>query len=81
MSSGSTAWVLVSIALVLLMTPGLAFFYGGLVDRRQVINTIKMSFVALGVIALEWATLGYSLAFAEGTPMARRPGRSWGSRG
>ena len=44
----------VSIALVLLMTPGLAFFYGGPVDRRQVINTIKMSFVALGVIALEW---------------------------
>ena len=57
MNSGSTAWVLVSIALVLLMTPGLAFFYGGLVHRRQVINTIKMSFVALGVIAVEWAVI------------------------
>jgi Amt family ammonium transporter len=67
MDNGSTAWILISIALVLLMTPGLAFFYGGLVREKQVINTIKMSFIALGVIALEWAVIGYSLAFAEGS--------------
>jgi Amt family ammonium transporter len=66
MNSASTAWVLVSIAFVLLMTPGLAFFYGGLVREKHVINTIKMSFIALGVIALEWAIIGYSLAFAPG---------------
>ena len=49
------------------MTPGLAFFYGGLVRQRQTINTIKMSFIALGVIALEWALVGYSMAFSEGS--------------
>ncbi len=69
MNSGNTAWILTSIALVLLMTPGLAFFYCGLVRERQVVNTIKMSFVALGIIALEWALVGYSLAFAEGGPL------------
>jgi Amt family ammonium transporter len=69
MDTGSTAWVLVSSALVLLMTPGLAFFYGGLVREKQVINTIKMSFIALGVVAIEWAVIGYSLAFSEGTSL------------
>jgi Amt family ammonium transporter len=69
MDTGSTAWILTSVALVLLMTPGLAFFYCGLVPERQVINTIKMSFVALGIIAIEWAVIGYSLAFAEGGPL------------
>jgi Amt family ammonium transporter len=68
MDTGSTAWTLTSIALVLIMTPGLAFFYCGLVRERQVVNTIKMSFVALGIIAVEWALIGYSLAFAEGSP-------------
>jgi ammonium transporter, Amt family len=67
MDSGSTTWMLVSIAFVLLMTPGLAFFYGGLVRQRQTVNTIKMSFVALGIIAIEWAVLGYSMAFAPGS--------------
>lgn len=66
MNNGSTAWLLVSAAMVLLMTPGLAFFYGGLVREGSVVNTIKMSFVALAVVALEWAVLGYSLAFAPG---------------
>ncbi|MCA8953186.1 MAG: ammonium transporter [Planctomycetes bacterium] len=64
--SGNTAWVLVSTALVLLMTPGLAFFYGGLVRSSQVLNTIKMSFVSLGVGSVLWALLGYSLAFGSG---------------
>jgi Amt family ammonium transporter len=49
------------------MTPGLAFFYGGLVREKQVINTIKMSFFALGIIAVEWALIGYSLAFSSGS--------------
>ena len=69
LNSGDTAWMIVSSALVLLMTPGLAFFYGGLVRDTDVINTIKMSFISLAVIALEWAALGYSMAFAPGTPL------------
>jgi len=69
MNTGSTAWLLISTALVLLMTPGLAFFYGGLVRAANVINTIKMSFIALGVVALEWALVGYSIAFAPGTAL------------
>ncbi len=67
MNPGDTAWVLGCTALVLLMTPGLAFFYGGLVRERHVINTIQMSFIALAVGALVWAILGYSLAFASGS--------------
>ena len=69
MSHGNTAWILISAAMVLLMTPGLALFYGGLVRERQVLNTMKMSFVALGVIALQWVVIGYSLAFAPGTAL------------
>ena len=69
MNSGDTAWTLVCVALVLLMTPGLAFFYGGLVRERNAVNTIKMCFVALGAIALEWALVGYSLAFAPGNAL------------
>lgn len=63
-NAGDTAWVMVSIALVLLMTPGLAFFYGGLVRHTEVVNTLKMSFIAMAVIALEWALFGYSFAFS-----------------
>jgi Amt family ammonium transporter len=65
-NSGDTAWTLVSAVLVFLMTPGLAFFYGGLVQERSAINTIKMSFVALGLVTVTWALAGYSLAFSEG---------------
>lgn len=61
-----TAWMLVSTALVLLMTPGLGFFYGGLVRRKNVLNTMMMSVVSLGPVALVWALLGYSLAFTPG---------------
>jgi len=67
MNTGDTAWLLISSDLVLLMKPGLAFFYGGLVRDTDVINTIKMSFVSLALIALEWAIIGYSLSFATGT--------------
>ncbi len=66
MNSGDTTWILVCSAMVLLMTPGLAFFYSGLVRERSAINTIKMSFIAMGVIAIEWALVGYSLAFSPG---------------
>ena len=66
-SGADTSWMLISTALVLLMTPGLAFFYGGLVNSRNALNTMMMSFVALGVSAVIWALLAYSLAFGEGT--------------
>ncbi|MGH7476042.1 MAG: ammonium transporter [Longimicrobiales bacterium] len=62
-----TAWMLVSTALVLLMTPALGFFYGGLVRRKNVLNTIMMSLASVGVVGLAWAFLGYSLAFTPGT--------------
>ncbi len=63
-SAADTAWLLVSCALVLLMTPGLAFFYGGLVRSKNILNTMMMSFASLGVTALVWFVAGYSLAFA-----------------
>ena len=65
-SSGDTAWVLISSALVLLMTVGLAFFYGGLVRPKNALNTMMMSVVALGVIGVQWMLVGYSIAFAPG---------------
>jgi Amt family ammonium transporter len=65
-SGPDTAWMLVACALVLLMTPALAFFYGGLVRSKNALNTMMMSFAALGVVAIVWAIGGYSLAFAEG---------------
>ena len=66
-SSGDTAWVLTASALVLLMTVGLAFFYGGLVRSKNALNTMMMSIVALGAIGVLWVLFGYSLAFAPGT--------------
>ncbi|MEO6057715.1 MAG: ammonium transporter [Gemmatimonadales bacterium] len=61
-----TAWLLVSTALVLLMTPALAFFYGGLVRSKNSLNTMMMSFASLGAVGVLWALIAYSLAFAEG---------------
>ncbi len=69
MNAADLAWMLVSTALVLLMTPALAFFYGGLVRSKNALNTMMMSVVALGVIGVLWPTIGYSLAFAPGTPL------------
>ena len=66
MNNADIAWMLLSSALVLLMTPALAFFYGGLVRSKNALNTMMMSFVALGPVAVLWALLGYSLAFAPG---------------
>jgi Amt family ammonium transporter len=64
-----TAWMLVATALVLLMTPALGFFYGGLVRSKNSLNTLMMSYVALGAVGVLWAGIAYSLAFAEGTPI------------
>ncbi|HEX9695697.1 MAG TPA: ammonium transporter [Actinomycetota bacterium] len=69
MSGADTAWILVSSALVMFMTPGLALFYGGLVRTKNVLATIMQSFVALGVISIIWAVVGYSLGFAEGNKL------------
>jgi Amt family ammonium transporter len=66
MNQADTAWMLVSTALVLLMTPALAFFYGGLVRSKNALNTMMMSFISLGFVAVAWALVGYSLAFAPG---------------
>ncbi len=64
-NSGDTAWVLVSCALVLMMTPGLAFFYGGMVRRKNVLSTLTLSFVFMALIGVQWVLYGYSLAFGE----------------
>jgi len=65
-NQADTAWMLTSTALVLLMTPALAFFYGGLVGAKNALNTMMMSFIALGFVGVLWAVLGYSLAFGTG---------------
>jgi Amt family ammonium transporter len=62
--TGDTAWMLISTALVILMTPGLAFFYGGLVRSRNVLNTMMMSLVLMTVVGVTWVLWGYSLAFS-----------------
>ena len=65
--SGDTAWVLVSAALVMLMTPGLAFFYGGLVRRKNMLSVLMQCLMILCLISLQWVVLGYSLSFAPGS--------------
>ena len=66
MNAADTAWMLISTALVLLMTPALAFFYGGLVRSKNALNTMMMSFIALGFVGVLWAVVGYSLALTAG---------------
>jgi ammonium transporter, Amt family len=73
-SGADSAWVFISTALVLLMVPGLALFYGGMVRRRATINTLLMSFGALAVVSVQWVLAGYSLAFAPGGPIG---GLAW----
>ena len=63
--SGATAWMLTSTALVLLMVPGLAMFYGGLVRTKNVIGTMMHSFAAMGIMAVLWVIVGYSMAFGK----------------
>jgi ammonium transporter, Amt family len=65
-SSADTAWMLISTALVLLMTPALAFFYGGFVRSKHVLNTL-MTFIMMGIVGVGWALFGYSLSFAPGS--------------
>jgi ammonium transporter, Amt family len=66
MNTGDTAWVLASAALVLVMTPGLAFFYGGMVRSKNVLNMLMMNYVTIGVVGVVWVLLGYTLAFGDG---------------
>jgi Amt family ammonium transporter len=67
LNGADTAWMLVATALVLLMTPALAFFYGGLVRSKNALNTMMMSFISLGFVGVIWAVAGYSLTFAAGS--------------
>src|SRR5687767_4192100 len=64
-NSGDTAWMLAATALVLLMTPGLAYFYGGMIDTKNIISTMLQSFIAMGVISVLWIVVGFSLAFGD----------------
>ncbi len=63
--SGDTAWMLTATALVLLMTPGLAFFYGGMVHQRNIISTMMQSYIAMGIVSIIWVVVGFSIAFGD----------------
>ncbi len=65
LNSGDIAWMLAAAALVLLMTPGLAYFYGGMIDTKNIISTMLQSFIAMGVISVLWVVVGFSLAFGD----------------
>ena len=65
-NAGDTAWILISSALVLLMTPGLAFFYGGMVRRKNVLSVLMQCFIIMCVLSLQWVLIGYSLSFHPG---------------
>ena len=62
-NSGDTAFIMISAALVFFMTPGLAFFYGGMVRRKNVLNTMFMSLVMCGISSVLWVVIGYSMSF------------------
>jgi len=64
-SGADIAWIIVATALVFLMTPGLAFFYGGMVHRKNILSTMMKSVVAAGVISVLWVVVGYSLCFGD----------------
>ena len=64
-STGDTAWVMTSAALVLLMTPGLAYFYGGMVNSKNIVSTMLQSVIAMAVISVLWIVVGFSLAFGD----------------
>ena len=83
LDSGDTAWMLVSTGLVLLMVPGLALFYGGMVRRKNVLGTMMHSMVALALIGVQWVLFGYALAFGDIAGRLDRldadsPGPEWG---
>ncbi len=77
MNAGDTAWVLISTVLVFVMTPGLAFFYGGLVRRKNVLSILMQCFIIMCVISLQWVLYGYSLAFGPDTGWGIIGGLSW----
>jgi Amt family ammonium transporter len=68
-SAGDTAFMFASTVLVFIMTPGLAFFYGGMVRRKNVLNTMMNSFVLMAVMSIQWLFIGYSIAFGSGSPL------------
>ncbi len=68
-NSGDTAWVLISSALVLFMTPGLAFFYGGMVRRKNILSVLMQCFIIIGLMSVLWVLFGYSLSFAPGNAL------------
>ena len=72
--SGATAFIIVSMALVNLMTPGLAFFYGGLVRQQNVLTIIMQNFVSMGLVTIIWVIWGFSLCFGEGGVVIGNPG-------
>ncbi len=65
LNSGDTAWIIVATALVMMMTPALAFFYGGMVRKKNILSTLNLSFITIGLISLQWIVLGYTLAFGQ----------------
>lgn len=67
--TGDNAWMLTSTVLVLLMTPALAFFYGGMVDRKNILNQLFLSFICMGIIIVQWVLFGFSFAF--GPPISK----------
>lgn len=69
LSTADTAWMLIATAMVLVMTPALGFFYGGMVRAKNALNTMMMSYVAIGCVGIAWAVVGYSLAFSEGSAL------------
>ena len=77
MNQADTAWMLIATALVLLMTPALGFFYGGLVRSKNALNTLMMSFISLGFVGVLWALVGYSLAFTEGSNWIGDMSNAW----
>ena len=83
LDTGDTAWMLASTALVLLMTPGLAFFYGGMVRSKSVLNMMMMSLSAMGLVGILWVLYGYSVAFGNdvGGGLLGNPFEAWGLKG
>src|SRR4029077_16754498 len=80
--TGDTAWMLASAALVLLMTPGLAFFYGGMVRAKGVLNMLMMSISSMGVVTVLWVLYGYSVAFGnDKVNLFGDPTQYWGLKG
>ena len=75
--TGTTAWMLISTALVLLMVPGLAMFYGGLVRTKNVLGTMMHSFVSISIIGVLWVVCGYSLAFGKSILGGLRLFQTW----